>query len=379
MDSQHIEHFTCWTCKVKFTDLAIFRNHYRSEWHRYNMHVTVNGLPPISLEVFQEKEAMYHKNNTSQIEKKQICEICRKTFQSQKQYENHLASKTHKKKLEQKDGDTVLTKKLTSTEDISEDEKDILNENEEEIEMDSEVESLDSDEWLEDSKYLVYENDCLFCNHHSKSLPCIMKHMIKSHSFFVPDLEYCIDISGLFEYLQQKICTDFKCIWCNDSGRQMLSAEAVKMHMIDKGHCKMLFEGETLLEYASFYDYSSSYPDAENVNPDEELPELPEILEDEAYVMKLPSGKSIVHRSLALYYKQNVPVDTTVTIKDYNSWLRKRVFKQISFGTEKRKLEAARMTARDLGRVQRIQAKYSTQLQVKQNKLQKHYRRQIGF
>lgn len=163
------------------------------------------------------------------------------------------------------------------------------------------------------------------------------------------------------------------------TGRKMRSAEAVRMHMLDKGHCKMLFEDETMFEYSFFYDYSSSYPDAKNTNPDEDLPELPEVLDDEAYVMKLPSGKSIVHRSLALYYKQNLPVGTTMTITNFNYWLRKRMFKHISFGTEEKKLEAARMTARDVQKLQRIQAKYSTQLQVKQNKLQKHFRRQTGF
>lgn len=210
-NSQNKEHFTCWTCKVKFTDLAIFRNHYRSEWHRYNMHVTVNGFSSITLEDFQKKEATYQENNANQTEEKQVCQVCRKKFSSQKQYENHLASKAHKKKLEQKDETIVFTKK-SSTEDIS-------NKIEEEIETDSDVESLDSDEWLEDSKYHIYENNCLFCNHHSKSLMCSMKHMMKNHSFFVPDLEYCVDLSGLLEYLEQKICTDFKCIWCNDSGR----------------------------------------------------------------------------------------------------------------------------------------------------------------
>lgn len=37
--------------------------------------------------------------------------------------------------------------------------------------------------------------------------------------------------------------------------------DAVRKHMGDKGHCKMLHEGIALAEYAEFYDYSSSYPD----------------------------------------------------------------------------------------------------------------------
>jgi len=162
------------------------------------------------------------------------------------------------------------------------------------------------------------------------------------------------------------------------TGRKMRSAQAVKMHMIDKGHCKMLFEGETLLEYSPFYDYSSSYPDAENANSDEESPE-PEVLDDDAYIMKLPSGKRIVHRDLAFYYKQNVRVGTTATIKDYNYSLQKRMLKNVSLGTEKRIIKAGQMTTQDNQRFQQIQAKYSTQLLVKQNKLQKYFRRQMGF
>lgn len=212
LHTEHKEYFTCYTCKVKFRDLTLFRNHYRSEWHRYNMHVTANGLPLITLEDFQKKEALYRENKMSanETEEKQICDVCRKKFNSQKQYENHLASKAHKKKLEQKDESVIFSKKSTSIENIC---------NEKEIETDSDVESLDSDEWLADSKYQIYENNCLFCDHHSRSLVNNMKHMVKNHSFFVPDLEYCVDLSGLLEYLKQKICTEFKCIWCNDSGR----------------------------------------------------------------------------------------------------------------------------------------------------------------
>ncbi|XP_012523679.2 zinc finger protein 622 [Monomorium pharaonis] len=375
---QQKECFTCLTCKVKFTNLAIFKDHYRSEWHKYNIRVTINGLPSITLEDFQKKEAIYRENTANHTKGKHTCKVCRKKFSSQKQYENHLASKTHKNKLEQNDKNILDETRLSKSMSI----ENMSTENEKEIETDSEVESLDSDEWLEDSKYHIYENNCLFCDCHASSITCIMRHMTNKHSFFVPDLEYCVDLAGLLEYLEQKICTEFKCIWCNDSGRKMRSANAVKMHMIDKGHCKMLFEGETMLEYSSFYDYSSSYPVDENGDSvvDEELPVIPpEILDDGSYTMMLPSGKMIVHRDLAFYYKQNLPVDHKVTIKGFNHWLKKRLFKEISLGDEKEKLEANRLAVRDTRNFQRIQAKYSTQLQVKQNKLQQHFRQQTKF
>ena len=31
--------------------------------------------------------------------------------------------------------------------------------------------------------------------------------------------------------------------------------------MIDKGHCKLLHEGDSIAEFAEFYDYTPSYPE----------------------------------------------------------------------------------------------------------------------
>jgi len=358
--------FTCLTCKVRFRELVMFKAHYRSEWHRYNMQRSVNGLSSITLKDFQEKEAIYRENNANQTKQKQICEVCRKTFSSEKQYENHLASKVHKKKLEQKDETIAFSKKPTNM-------RDMFDENKKKIETDFDVKPLDWDERCDES-YRIHNYICLFCDHRSQSFACNMTHMLKKHSFFVPDIEYCVRLTALLVYLEQKIYTHFTCICCSDSGRKMRNAEAVRMHMIDKGHCKISFDGEIIFEYSPFYDYTS-YSD------DEELLEIPEAdcPDDEGYVMSLPSGKEIVHRTLAFYYKQNLPVGTTAATRGSNYWLNKRMFKYISFGTAERKLEAARITARDVKYAQRVQAKYSTQLQFKQNKLQKNFRRQTDF
>lgn len=43
--------------------------------------------------------------------------------------------------------------------------------------------------------------DCLFCPHHSSSLMKNMAHMTKAHSFFIPDIEYLVDLRGLIKYL----------------------------------------------------------------------------------------------------------------------------------------------------------------------------------
>lgn len=43
--------------------------------------------------------------------------------------------------------------------------------------------------------------DCLFCPHHSSSLVKNVAHMTKTHSFFIPDIEYLSDLRGLIRYL----------------------------------------------------------------------------------------------------------------------------------------------------------------------------------
>ena len=69
----------------------------------------------------------------------------------------------------------------------------------------------------------------------------------------------------------------------------------------------MLHEGEALLEYSDFYDYSSSYPEGEgsgSQDPDAEV-EVNQ-LDDDSYQLVLPSGAKIGHRSLARYYRQSL-------------------------------------------------------------------------
>lgn len=72
--------------------------------------------------------------------------------------------------------------------------------------------------------------------------------------------------------------------------------------MRDKGHCKVLHEGATLAEYDRFYNYATSYPDfEEGMDVDEELKDLD--LQAGDFQLTLPSGATVGHRSLMLYYK----------------------------------------------------------------------------
>jgi pre-60S factor REI1 len=88
--------------------------------------------------------------------------------------------------------------------------------------------------------------------------------MSGEHSFFIPDLEYLTDPTGLITYLGEKIAVSNVCIYCNGKGREFRTLDAVRKHMIDKSHCKIAYDTERdMLEISDYYDFSSSYPDAE--------------------------------------------------------------------------------------------------------------------
>ena len=71
---------------------------------------------------------------------------------------------------------------------------------------DEDIEEVDSDEWDEETEDdPIPRTDCFFCLHHSSTLEKNAIHMSNEHSFFIPDVEYLVDLAGLFEYLGAKV------------------------------------------------------------------------------------------------------------------------------------------------------------------------------
>jgi pre-60S factor REI1 len=120
------------------------------------------------------------------------------------------------------------------------------------------------DEKIAAARSRLSPTDCLFCAQVSSSLEDNLLHMSGEHSFFIPDLEYLTDPTGLITYLGEKIAVGNVCIYCNGKGREFRTLDAVRKHMVDKSHCKIAYDTERdMLEISDFYDFSSSYPDAE--------------------------------------------------------------------------------------------------------------------
>jgi len=373
--------FTCITCRVAFKDGETQRLHYKSDWHRYNLKRKVAELPPVTAEEFQRRVLIQRSTDQEQQSEKSVhCTACRKTFSNDNAFENHLNSKKHKDN--EKHMNSSLDAEGSQIKVPARSKQSISTSNEDDdMSVDSEIEEVDSDEWDDDDDVVnpVDVNNCLFCSHHSRTLVKNIKHMTVAHSFFIPDTEYCIDMRGLLVYLGEKITKGYMCLWCNEKGRSFYSADAARQHMVDKGHCKMIHEGIALAEYADYYDYSTSYPDAEttSVDVDDEV-EVPEI-DDGDYQLVLPSGAVVGHRSLMRYYKQSIDPNRSLVVSRNSRKLHKVLAHYKALGWSATQQEAAARKARDIHYMKRMKSKLETKLSVKANKMQKYFRPQVNY
>lgn len=381
--------FTCITCRVSFADSDIQRRHYKTDWHRYNLKRKVAEMPPVTAEVFQQKVLAQKAEVEAQQQSKTKflhCQLCNKTFSSENAFSNHLSSKKHKdveanKANKAKKQESLITESQFSNNFKRKDSKETDPENTESenaasLSHNGEDDDDEDDDIEEDTLEVT---DCLFCPHHSVSLEENLKHMTRSHSFFIPDLEYVVDLKGLVTYLCEKVGMGNMCLYCNDKGKSFFSLEAVQSHMVDKGHTKMNYEGDAVLEYADFYDFSSSYPD---YNPDKEN-EGDEIqgrestlaVNEQTLELCLPSGAKIGHRNMRHIYKQNLPPERSHHSKVIQSIMAD--YKALGWhGTI---ASAARQKVKDV-RLRNIQqAKRNVDISVKANRMQKHFRPQVVF
>ena len=381
--------FTCITCRVSFADSDIQRRHYKTDWHRYNLKRKVAEMPPVTAEVFQQKVLAQKAEVEAQQQSKTKslhCQLCNKTFSSENAFSNHLSSKKHKdveannankaKKQESLITESQFSNNFKRKDSKETDPEDTESENAESLSHNGDDDDDEDDDIEEDTLEVT---DCLFCPHHSVSLEENLKHMTRSHSFFIPDLEYVVDLKGLVTYLCEKVGMGNMCLYCNDKGKSFFSLEAVQSHMVDKGHTKMNYEGDAVLEYADFYDFSSSYPD---YNPDEEN-EGDEIqgrdstlaVNEQTLELCLPSGAKIGHRNMRHIYKQNLPPERSHHSKVIQSIMAD--YKALGWhGTI---ASAARQKVKDV-RLRNIQqAKRNVDISVKANRMQKHFRPQVVF
>jgi len=371
---------TCITCSVAFKEASHQRDHYKTDWHRYNLKRKVAELPPVNESDFKNRMSKHEeqRKELSGETKPQTwyCVVTSKTFATEKAYQNHLKSKKYLvalKAWEKKENKVEIemnrrNRKLTEEtmeEDMESD--------------DEEIEEVDSDEW--DEEDAIASNDCFFCPHHSSNNEKNLLHMSEKHSFFVPDLDFVVNLDGLLTYIGCKVGQGKMCLTCSEKGKAFRSLDAVRKHMLDKGHCKIAFSGgDAIAEFADFYDYSSTYPEADGDNDDQEDQDIDmgsdeevdlNAIDDTGYELVLPSGAKIGHRSLMRYYKQSLNPDRQVVIRKPSE---KLLLQYRSFGATGLTYKDAKKKAKDISYFKAQQQKYQMNLGTRANKLQKYFR-----
>ncbi|KAG0228505.1 hypothetical protein BGW42_002129 [Actinomortierella wolfii] len=403
--------FSCLACHVAFKTADIQREHYRSDWHRYNLKRKMVELPPVTAEVFTQKVLAQQQKNADAAEEAETgleCKPCKKKFSSSGAYETHIRSKKHKdteakyranpppEKPVKSDVESVtsrMTVDLTITDETTQEELEEM--------LDRKIESA----------VRLDLEDCLFCTEKAETFEQNMEHMTKVHGLFIPDMEYLVDLKGLIKYLGEKISVANICLYCNGKGRQIKSLEAVRKHMVDKGHCKIPYDTEAeMMEIVDYYDFRSSYPeelqqkmrdaaaaaDGEGNGEDDEDEELVEngvrLGEDEMELI-LPSGARLGHRSLNRYYRQNIKPEETrdsVLINKLLTHYTDHMGYELTLSKSKARSERGQaLIARNEGEARwahkqtatfrdfRRMEDYKSRVGQKQNKMQFHYREQI--
>ncbi|CAG8493003.1 10367_t:CDS:2 [Gigaspora rosea] len=336
--------YTCLACQVTFNTAQDQRNHYGTDWHRYNLKRKVVELPPVTYNVFEQKVLAQQAQSKDADEKASFsaeCAACKKTYYSENAYANHLRSNKHKvAEIKAVQDGGVLAKKTTL--------------------------SARKDEENMQEEFKLTEIDCLFCTQKSESFETNLTHMTRAHSFFIPEIEYLVDLQGLIKYLGEKISVKNLCLYCNGRGKGLKSFEAVRQHMIDKGHCKIAYErDEDIMEVSDFYDFTSSYPVEEGSEDD--------LLNDDDIELILPSGARIGHRSLRRYYKQNLRPEEVRIKKRINIDYHRRSGGVLLAKGHTKHAQYYIATFQD----KRLHDDFDTRVGIKANKLQRHFRAQI--
>ncbi|CEF64072.1 Zinc finger protein 622 [Strongyloides ratti] len=375
--------FTCITCKVKFANGDLQRDHYKSEWHRYNLKRKEADLPPITFKLFEEKKEQFTVqkkqeiiNSTTQVNT--YCAACGKLFKSINSYNTHISSKRHKEneiKFKEKQQDTesaivyTVSKKnkaigVTKTNDvhmneIQKDKEDMIisdedNENSEEVNDDDDINEEDA----------IPTTSCLFCTNKYKTFDDNWNHMKTVHGFFFPDSRFVSDNEAFVEFLGYKIGCGRFCIYCPETRSRFPTIESCRQHMVDKGHCKIDIDGDKIIEYYDFYDYSPLFDenDEEYINQDNPMI-------DEGYSLILPSGIAVGHRSLQKYYRQNLRHSNELVVYSGNHDNIKKFSNMKAIGTGEPTTPEIKSRARDMKFLRKLKEKYIMQLGIKSNKL----------
>ncbi|KAL7473561.1 hypothetical protein ACHAXS_014004 [Conticribra weissflogii] len=239
-----------------FASRSELQEHYKSDWHRYNLKRREAGLPMLNEKDFQyrlEAAVALRKEREGRQERTGVDHLGKVAKSNAKK---ELKKEMKKAQKVEGKGNRGKPKVATKRENVvtTEEEADAVGEHNSNEDINSNVED---DIEIEDEDGELPEIDpcqSLFDNQTSSTLEENIEYMRQTYSFFIPDVEFIADLEGLIGYCSEKIRLGRTCLYCQ---KMFTSHEGCMKHMRDKRHCKILYErGVDQEEFDVFFDFS---------------------------------------------------------------------------------------------------------------------------
>ena len=234
-----------------FTTRSELAQHYKSDWHRYNLKRREAGLPMLREADFQARldAALALRKEREQREERSGTGHLKQGGGKNKGKNKDKKKNSHSSKSKKNEQGGKMDDNSSDVEQQAEPGND-------DNKMDEDQPESTTGGGGEDPTPAIDPCQSLFDNTLHRSPAASLSYMSQKYGFFLPDVEYCIDLEGLLGYCQEKVKLGHYCLYCQ---RIYKTWSGCQKHMIDANHCKLRYErGVDQEEFDVFYDFSEA-------------------------------------------------------------------------------------------------------------------------
>lgn len=245
-----------------FTSRAELQEHYKSDWHRYNLKRREAGLPLLNesdftarleaaLALRNERQPHEEKNGTSHLKSDKEHKKKKKT----KEQRGDVVAISQAAAYDRMKNPTIETTAPTSNMEV---ESSTLKANQDSGVVEDAENDDNNTPSSSEPEALPEIDPCqsLFDSFISESVQANVTRMHQLYGFFIPDQEYLVDLEGLLGYAQEKIKLGHTCLYCQ---KLFSTWQGCQRHMVSLSHTKLKYErGIDLDEWDPFYDFTSA-------------------------------------------------------------------------------------------------------------------------
>lgn len=230
-----------------FKSRSELAEHYKSDWHKYNLKRREADLPLLRKEDFEARlEAA-------------IAMRRERENREERTGKDHLKKgKTNKKKEKRSKIDGAVTiSQVPCYDQMKSGEKSRISLDSPDVPStlhESETENVSQES--QEEVPIIEPRQCLFDKYESATIEANIERMHSKYGFFIPDQEFLVDKEGFLGYCHEKIKLGHCCLYCQKIFRTW---QGCQKHMISTRHTKLRYEhGIDLDEFDPFYDFTEA-------------------------------------------------------------------------------------------------------------------------